>query len=113
MEPFVKSVGTVLEPWLEYFPREFATAERARLIRIDAVKGAAYAERHRSGRNRVIDPETFEELVARITADTPLPDAALPDLTGDPEAYACACELDVIWRLTGELAPPSSDTPSA
>lgn len=57
----------------------------------------------------MIDPETFERLVARITADTPLPDAALPDLTDDPAAYACACELDVIWRLTGELKPPSSD----
>lgn len=109
----MKSVGTVLEHRLEYFPREFATFERIRLIRIDAVKGAAYAETHRPGRNRVIDPETFEQLVARITADTPPPDAALPDLTDDPEAYACACELDVIWRLTGELAPPSSDTESA
>lgn len=105
----MKSVGTVLEHRLEYFPREFATAERIRLIRIDAVKGAAYAERHRAGRNRVIDPETFEQLVARITADTPLPDAALPDLTDDPDIYACACELDVIWRLTGELKLPSSD----
>lgn len=109
----MKSVGTVPEHRLEYFPREFATFERVRLIRIDVVKGAAYAERHRSGRSRVIDPETFEALVARITADTPLPDAALPDLTDDPEAYACACELDVIWRLTGELNPRSSDTASA
>lgn len=109
----MKSVGTVLEHWLEYFPREFATAEHIRLSRIDAVKGAAYAERHRAGRNRVIDPETFEELVARITADTPPADTALPDLTDDPEAYACACELDVIWRLAGELSPPSSDTESA
>ena len=60
----------------------------------------------------MIDPETFEQLVARITADTPLPDTALPDLTDDPEAYACACELDVIWRLTGELPPPPSDSTS-
>ena len=109
----MKSVGTVLEHRLEYFPRKFATAERIRLIRIDAVKGAAYEERHRSGRNRVIDPERFEELVASITADTPLPDEALPDLADDPDTYACACELDVIWRLTGELNPPPSDTGSA
>lgn len=61
----------------------------------------------------MIDPETFEQLVARITADTPLPDAALATLTDDPEAYACACELDVIWRLAGELPPPSADTESA
>lgn len=106
----MKSVTAVLEYRLKYFPREFATAERIRLIRIDAVKGAAYAEGHRPGQNRVIDPATFEQLIARITADTPLPDAALPDLTDDPATYACACELDVIWRLTGELAPPSSDT---
>lgn len=57
----------------------------------------------------MIDPETFERLVARITADTPLPDASLPELTDDPDIYACACELDVIWRLTGELKPPPSD----
>ena len=82
-------------------------------MRIDAVKGTAYAERYRPGRNRVIDPETFEALVARITADTPLPDAEFPDLTDDPEVYACACELDTVWRLAGELTPPSSDTASA
>lgn len=107
------SAAAAPEHRVEYFSNEFATAERIRLIRIDAVKGAAYAERHRPGRNRVIDPETFEQLVARITADTPLPDAALPDLTDDPDTYACACELDVIWRLTGELKPPPSDDGSA
>jgi hypothetical protein len=47
IEPFVKSVTAVLEYRLEYFPREFATAERIRLIRIDADGDAAYAERHR------------------------------------------------------------------
>jgi hypothetical protein len=37
-----------------------------------------------------------------------LPDAALAALLDDPEAYACACELDAIWHLTGTLEPPPS-----
>jgi len=96
----------------------FAIGVSARLVSIDAVKGAENAERHRDpapewlrrrpGQRRVIDPEIFEQLVARITGDAPLPDAALAALLDDPEAYACACELDAIWHLTGTLEPPPS-----
>jgi hypothetical protein len=56
----------------------------------------------------VIDPEIFEQLVTRITAETPPSDAELLELADDPAIYACACELDVIWRLTGALKSPSS-----
>lgn len=57
-----------------------------------------------------IDPETFERLVARITADTPLSDAELEALRRDPASYACAAELDAIWHLVGGLdsAPRSA-----
>lgn len=60
----------------------------------------------------MIDPEIFEHLVARITGDAPPGDAALLELSDDPAAYACACELDVIWRLAGALKPPPSDAPA-
>jgi len=61
----------------------------------------------------VTDPEIFEQLVARITGDTPLPDAALAALLDDPATYACACELDAIWHLTGTLEPPPDPASSA
>lgn len=59
------------------------------------------------------DPALFEQLVARITGDTPLPDAALADLLDAPAIYACACELDAIWHLTGTLKPPPEPATSA
>lgn len=58
----------------------------------------------------MIDPDIFEQLVARITAETPPSDAELLELADDPAIYACACELDVIWRLTSALKSPSSTT---
>ncbi len=61
-----------------------------------------------AAQGRAIDPERFDQLVARITADEPLTDAAFVDLLDAPDSYACASELDVIWHVTGTLKPPPS-----
>lgn len=59
-----------------------------------------------------IAPEVFERLVALVMGEEEFSNAEIDQLLRNPANYACFCELDAVWRLSGgmdPLLPPSSD----